>query len=111
LSGRAVRLRVETAFGPFAVDAGVFRSAMGEQAIPSALFIPEKVGPELLEFVGRGFGPGVGLCQEGAEQMATEGTASIDILQYYFPGSEIARLPYSRRGVLAETGHSDRSGF
>jgi stage II sporulation protein D len=102
LSGRVIRLRVETAYGPFDVDAGVFRSAIGESAVPSSLFTVEKVGPELLEFAGRGAGAGVGMCQEGAEQMASEGRTAVEIVRYYFPGAEIARLPYSRRVARAD---------
>jgi len=102
LSGRAIRLRIETAFGPFDVDAEVFRAAMGRSAIPSALFVTKQVGPELVEFSGRGRGPGVGLCQLGAEQMSSEGVSAVQILRYYFPGSEIARLPYVAPGTFAD---------
>ncbi|MBK9542720.1 MAG: SpoIID/LytB domain-containing protein [Bacteroidetes bacterium] len=35
-------------------------------------------------FSGRGFGHGVGLCQEGAMQMASLGFSAIDILRFYF---------------------------
>ncbi|WP_343785947.1 SpoIID/LytB domain-containing protein [Wandonia haliotis] len=35
---------------------------------------------------GRGFGHGVGLCQEGAMRMAKAGFAAEQILKFYFPG-------------------------
>lgn len=40
---------------------------------------------------GRGFGHGVGLCQEGAMKMAKEGYKYDQILRYYFPGAIISR--------------------
>ncbi|HVT98246.1 MAG TPA: SpoIID/LytB domain-containing protein, partial [Acidobacteriaceae bacterium] len=40
----------------------------------------------VLSFDGRGYGHGVGLCQAGATEMATEGRSAADILQFYFPG-------------------------
>ncbi len=38
---------------------------------------------------GRGFGHGVGLCQEGAMRMAKAGYSSLQILKFYFPGVTI----------------------
>lgn len=37
-----------------------------------------------LVFEGRGYGHGVGLCQEGAMQMADEGFSYLDILAFYY---------------------------
>jgi stage II sporulation protein D len=42
-----------------------------------------------LVFDGRGHGHGVGLCQVGAAQMATEGKSAHDILAFYFPGTAV----------------------
>jgi len=41
---------------------------------------------------GRGFGHGVGMCQCGAEEMARQGKTAIQILSYYYPGSNIVRV-------------------
>jgi stage II sporulation protein D len=38
---------------------------------------------------GKGFGHGVGLCQEGAMKMARSGIDFEQIMKFYFPGSEI----------------------
>ena len=38
---------------------------------------------------GRGFGHGVGLCQEGAMRMAKAGYNALQILKFYFPGVSI----------------------
>ena len=41
---------------------------------------------------GRGWGHGVGLCQCGAEGMARLGKSAEEILQHYYPGSEIENI-------------------
>jgi stage II sporulation protein D len=41
---------------------------------------------------GRGWGHGVGMCQCGAEGMARLGKTAQEILQHYYPGSEIANI-------------------
>ena len=38
---------------------------------------------------GRGYGHGVGLCQEGAMKMARFGFTYIQIALYYFPGVKV----------------------
>lgn len=42
-----------------------------------------------LVFDGRGHGHGVGLCQTGASEMATEGKDARAILRFYFPGTHV----------------------
>ena len=46
-----------------------------------------------LVFDGRGRGHGVGLCQEGAAEMAAEGKTEREILAFYFPGTVVRILP------------------
>ncbi len=46
-----------------------------------------------LEIDGRGHGHGVGLCQEGATEMATEGRNAREILAFYFPGTAVRIAP------------------
>jgi len=41
---------------------------------------------------GRGWGHGAGMCQCGAEGMARSGSKVEEILQYYYPGCEVASL-------------------
>jgi stage II sporulation protein D len=45
---------------------------------------------------GRGFGHGVGLCQEGAMNMAKQGYRAEDILNYYFPSSRLESVSFIR---------------
>jgi stage II sporulation protein D len=46
-----------------------------------------------LVFDGRGHGHGVGLCQEGAAEMASEGKSVREILAFYFPGTAVRIAP------------------
>jgi stage II sporulation protein D len=46
-----------------------------------------------LVFDGRGHGHGVGLCQAGATEMATEGKSAGEILAFYFPGTAVRISP------------------
>jgi stage II sporulation protein D len=50
--------------------------------------------PEGMEVMirGRGFGHGVGLCQEGAMRMAKYGYNYHQIAVYYFPGIHLVKL-------------------
>jgi stage II sporulation protein D len=41
---------------------------------------------------GRGYGHGVGLCQEGAMQMAAKGYTCEDILKFYYTGIDITNI-------------------
>ena len=44
------------------------------------------------EFVGGGFGHGVGLSQTGAYKLADLGKSSAEILMFYYPGAELTRI-------------------
>ena len=42
-------------------------------------------------FQGRGYGHGVGLCQDGAMEMAIEGKSFEQIIHFYFTGVSIVK--------------------
>ena len=46
-----------------------------------------------VQFEGRGYGHGVGLCQAGAFQMAVEGHSYREILSFYFAGTTVRVTP------------------
>ena len=46
---------------------------------------------------GRGFGHGVGMCQDGAMQMAKIGYKYEDILTFYYKGIRIVKLPLEKK--------------
>ena len=45
-----------------------------------------------VEFLGGGFGHGVGMCQTGAQSQAKQGWAFQRILSHYFPGSILKKM-------------------
>ena len=47
---------------------------------------------DMVVLEGRGFGHGVGLCQEGAMRMARDGFNYSDILHYYFANVHLVKL-------------------
>jgi len=58
---------------------------------PSTLFSLQIKGDNV-KFTGYGSGHGVGFSQWGAKKMAEEGNSYDEILQYYFPGTEIGKV-------------------
>jgi len=48
--------------------------------------------PKSFTFVGAGYGHGVGLSQYGAKGQALEGKSATEILNYYFPDSEVTAV-------------------
>lgn len=50
--------------------------------------------PDVYQVDGRGFGHGVGLCQEGAMQRALTGSSAWEILQNYYTGVRLLRFSH-----------------
>jgi stage II sporulation protein D len=46
---------------------------------------------------GRGYGHGVGLCQEGAMMMAAGGSAYGEIIRFYYPGVKITDIRFAKK--------------
>jgi stage II sporulation protein D len=65
-----------------------FRSIVGPNRIRSNNYVIEMKG-YYVDFLGKGWGHGVGLCQWGAKFMADQGYHFHQILKYYYPGVEI----------------------
>jgi stage II sporulation protein D len=90
-SGRAARVEIE-AGGRRAVLAGAdLRQRLGFGRLPSLGFELRAVEGGFA-FEGRGRGHGAGLCQWGAAGFAREGKGYREILQHYYPGTEIVRM-------------------
>ena len=49
------------------------------------------VAAETVTISGQGFGHGVGLCQFGAQHMASTGNRHDKILGFYYPGAKIRK--------------------
>ncbi len=64
--------------------------ALGWNVLKSSRFEVARSGPNFV-FRGKGFGHGLGLCQEGAHVMASQGANYRQILEKYFPTTHLAR--------------------
>ena len=91
-SGRARVLALIGNGEPVRVAASSFRFAIGRalgfNTVRSDQWSVVRAGTQL-EFVGKGEGHGVGLCQLGADQMGIEGQGYRDILAFYYPGAAL----------------------
>lgn len=89
-TGRVLRL---LGGGGRAVDGVSFRAKVGYTRIKSLSFDVEPVRHgDALHFRGRGYGHGAGMCQWGAQAMATDGAQYRGILAHYYPGTELQTL-------------------
>jgi SpoIID/LytB domain protein len=59
-----------------------------------------RTGAPTLAISGHGFGQGVGLSQWGAEERAVAGQSAVQILGFYYPGTEIGSAAVSAVRVL-----------
>ncbi len=89
-SGRAIEIRVKTDAAEVTLKRFDLRQALG---LPELLFTVERVrgaqGETEFVFLGRGWGHGVGLCQNGAYGMALAGETAEAILKHYYTGIDI----------------------
>lgn len=88
--GRVQVLFVDTGRGRFLVDAGEFRKQLGYRRLPSTRFTLALAGDGIV-LTGAGYGHGVGLCQWGARGSALDGMDYRQILEKYYPGTEVRR--------------------
>ena len=94
-SGRILELRVKTDIGTFTLEKDEIRSAFA--APRSTLFYIEPLNKGTADlwgyaFIGGGLGHGVGLSQTGAQNLAKLGWSNSQILQFYYPGTQIQTL-------------------
>lgn len=69
---------------------------LGWSAVPGNEFSFTKNGDRLL-LVGVGNGHGIGLCQAGAKAMAEAGAGFREILEHYYPNTDIVKYPGTHR--------------
>lgn len=93
-SGRAARVRVTTDRETFDLSGLEIRFAL---ALPESLFTlvtgTDGRGAPVHTFYGRGWGHGVGLCQNGTFGMALAGRSHAEILAAYYPGTSLGSWP------------------
>lgn len=91
-SGRISELAIMDETGRFEKMKGSdFRMKVGPDLIRSTRFDPQIVQDKVV-FIGKGWGHGVGLCQEGACGMALKGFGAFDILRHYYRGVMIEKM-------------------
>ena len=98
-SGRVARLKL-SGMRPNVIAADQFRLAIGAVELRSTAFTLEKHGDQL-QFTGRGFGHGVGMCAIGASRRALRGETARAILAQYYPGLDLT--PVSGVAIPDET--------
>lgn len=84
--------------GQFSVPFIKIRSDLN---LRSAFFSVTDEG-ETIIFNGRGYGHGVGLCQEGAMEMASRGFSYSQIISFYYTGVLITDVRYIKKKVGAK---------
>ena len=89
-AGRAIAMRVRTDAAEITLERFDVRQAL---ELPEMLFSAERVvgaqGEAEFLFLGRGWGHGVGLCQNGSYGMALAGATYDAILRHYYTGIDI----------------------
>lgn len=92
--GRAVQLRFTTDSGSFTALTSDLRKAFGNYDIKSNFITRVTPINGGYEFFGKGWGHGVGMCQDGAKDMALNGRNYKKILAHYYPGASIKDVDY-----------------
>lgn len=99
LSGRLNRVAVQYLDNEACVQTLILdseykiRQGLHKKFLYSSAFTVEKIQDEDTFLVtGAGWGHGVGLCQIGALGMALKGFTTEEILQHYYPGSELQTI-------------------
>jgi stage II sporulation protein D len=90
-SGRVINLNIINSEGNTTVSAYRFRIRIGTVRLRSTKFKVE-VKNDTAFFYGQGWGHGVGLCQWGAMYMALKGFNKEEILNFYYPHTEIKNI-------------------
>jgi stage II sporulation protein D len=97
-SGRLMHVRIEGTDLSIDVKKELeIRRVFSPTALYSACFIVEKIGgngrlADEFVFKGAGWGHGVGMCQIGAAMMAKGGKSCLEILSFYYRGTQVKRL-------------------
>ncbi len=91
-TGRALTIRVRSDSGSGSVPASDLRNVLGTFEFRSTYITSISAVKGGYEFAGRGWGHGVGMCQDGAKYMALKGRPFKRILRQYYPGAAITDI-------------------
>ncbi len=86
---RVLLLKFNTDKGSKNVEFKDLRTYLGSTTLRSSYIVHIQPAKGAYKFIGRGYGHGVGMCQDGAKQMAKIGRNYKQILKFYYPGSEL----------------------
>lgn len=92
-AGRAQVLRLTDSSGnAVRVTGEKMRSVFGYMNLRSTLFEINAASASRIEFSGRGFGHGTGLCQWGSRTLALNGKSYQEILSHYYPKLSLSKM-------------------
>lgn len=90
-SGRVKKLLFKYLDSSFLVSSQVLRQIVGFSKLKSTLFKIDST-EDKVAFNGQGNGHGVGMCQYGARKLAESGKTYVQILEKYFPSTELREV-------------------
>lgn len=90
-SKRASKITFLTPQGEVCFKGNEFRSKIGNTKVKSTLFEVDFSNGKI-KIKGNGYGHGVGMSQYGAVEMAKKGFDYKEIIEFYFPGTDIGKL-------------------
>lgn len=90
--GHIVRIQLDGKNGNETLMGEDFRLCVGGHKLKSTHFTIDDNGDAFTFSGGKGFGHGIGLCQNGMEVKARRGQDYRKILKTYYPGAEIRKL-------------------
>jgi stage II sporulation protein D len=88
-NGRVTEIRIPERQGSRLLTGNQFRSLLGFSTIRSTRFQLIRTANEF-QFLGQGYGHGVGLCQNGARSLGAQGKSYLEILKHYYPTASLA---------------------
>lgn len=92
-TGRAHKLVIQSTWAEKTVDADAFRVWVDPMRLKSNLITKIRTNDAgAFLFKGKGWGHGVGLCQYGMKYLGEIGYGYQEILGYYYPGAQVAKL-------------------
>lgn len=93
VSGRVRNFKIKAGGKEYIFNAKDVRRLLGWQRLPSTFITALRDEDNHLVLEGKGFGHGVGMCQWSALQMAKDGLTYTEILQKFYPGATLSKLP------------------
>lgn len=91
-SGRVSLIQIKTDDKILKIKSKEFRELLGFERLRSTKFKLFFIGKNNIQFVGKGSGHGVGMCQWGAKGMAEKGSSYEEIIKYYYHDVTLKKL-------------------